>query len=90
VRLRFTLSALLLLVAIASADKIRVAAAADLNYAFHDVAAPLQKDTGDKAGVIIGSSGNSYFQIQNGRHFDSFFSGDIKCPQKLESAGLAF
>ena len=88
-RLKFALPVFLLLVTVAAADEIRVAAAADLNYAFRDIAARFEKQTGNKADVIIGSSGNFYFQIQNGAPFDLFFSADIEYPQKLESAALA-
>jgi len=88
-RLKFALPVFLLLVTVAAADEIRVAAAADLNYAFRDIAARFEKQMGNKADVIIGSSGNFYFQIQNGAPFDLFFSADIEYPQKLESAALA-
>ena len=80
---------LLLMTALAAADEIRIAAAADLTYAIRDIAARFEKETGHKVDVIIGSSGNFYMQIHNGAPFDLFFSADIQYPQKLESAGLA-
>jgi molybdate transport system substrate-binding protein len=51
---------LLLLTALAGADEIRIAAAADLNYALRDITARFEKETGNKVDVIIGSSGNFY------------------------------
>jgi len=70
------------------AQEITVAAAADLQFAFQEVAARFQKDTGKRAKVIYGSSGNFFTQIQNGAPFDVFFSADIDYPRKLEAAGL--
>jgi molybdate transport system substrate-binding protein len=71
------------------AQEITVAAAADLQFAFQDVAARFQKDTGKSVKLIFGSSGNFFTQIQNGAPFDIFFSADIDYPRKLEAAGLA-
>ncbi len=71
------------------AQEITVAAAADLQFAFQDVAARFQKDTGKSVKLISGSSGNFFAQIQNGAPFDIFFSADIDYPRKLETAGLA-
>ena len=88
-RLKFLLAAFLLVGTMATADKIMVAAAADLNYAFRDIAARFEKETGHKVNLIIGSSGNFYSQIQNGAPFDLFFSADLEYPQKLAAAGLA-
>jgi molybdate transport system substrate-binding protein len=73
---------------LASAQEITVAAAADLQFAFQDVAARFQKDTGHSVKLIFGSSGNFFAQIQNGAPFDIFFSADIDYPRKLEAAGL--
>ncbi len=70
------------------AQEITVAAAADLQFAFQDVAARFQKDTGKSVKLIFGSSGNFFTQIQNGAPFDVFFSADIDYPRKLEAAGL--
>jgi molybdate transport system substrate-binding protein len=72
-----------------SAQEITVAAAADLQFAFQDVTARFQKDTGKTVKLIFGSSGNFFTQIQNGAPFDLFFSADIDYPKKLEAAGLA-
>jgi molybdate transport system substrate-binding protein len=69
------------------AQEITVAAAADLQFAFQDVAARFQKDTGHNVKTIFGSSGNFFAQVQNGAPFDIFFSADIGYPQKLEAAG---
>jgi molybdate transport system substrate-binding protein len=82
---------LILLLALASslchAQEITVAAAADLQFAFQDVATRFQKDTGHNVKAIFGSSGNFFAQAQNGAPFDIFFSADIGYPQKLEAAG---
>jgi molybdate transport system substrate-binding protein len=91
VRLRSAVAVVILLFflgALASAQEITVAAAADLQFAFQDVAARFQKDTGITVKLISGSSGNFFTQIQNGAPFDLFFSADIDYPRKLEAAGL--
>ena len=71
------------------AQEIRVAAAADLEFAMKDVAFQFEKHTGTKVEVTYGSSGNFFSQLQNGAPFDLFFSADIDYPRKLEAAGLA-
>jgi molybdate transport system substrate-binding protein len=71
-----------------SAQEITIAAAADLQFAFPDVAARFQKATGHKVNLVFGSSGNFFAQIQNGAPFDLFFSADVSYPQKLEAASL--
>jgi molybdate transport system substrate-binding protein len=73
----------------ARAQEIRVAAAADLQFAMQDAAAQFQKKTGTKVDVTYGSSGNFFSQLQNGAPFDLFFSADIDYPRRLESAGFA-
>ncbi len=83
------LLALLFLSTFCAAQEITVAAAADLQFVFQDVATRFQKDTGHNVKLIFGSSGNFFAQIQNGAPFDIFFSADIGYPQKLEAAGLA-
>jgi molybdate transport system substrate-binding protein len=71
-----------------SAQEITLAGASDLQFAFQDVAARFQKDTGKSVKLIFGSSGNFFAQIQNGAPFDLFFSADTDYPRKLEAAGL--
>ncbi len=72
----------------AGAGEIKIAAAADLTFAFKDVAAQFEKQTGSRLKLTYGSSGNFFSQIQNGAPFDLFFSADVGYPQKLEAAGL--
>ena len=83
-----TLLAYLLASVLCQAQEITLAAAADLQFAFQDIAARFQKDTGHNVKTIFGSSGNFFAQIQNGAPFDMFFSADIGYPQKLEASGL--
>jgi len=71
-----------------AADEITIAAAADLTFAFKDVAAKFQAQTGDAVKLSFGSSGNFFAQIQNGAPYDVFFSADIGYAKKLEAAGL--
>ena len=89
-RVLFVLATLLYLwqPAGAGAAEIKVAAAADLTFAFKDVADRFQKQTGNTIKLSYGSSGNFFAQIQNGAPFDLFFSADVGYPKKLEAAGL--
>jgi len=75
--------------AAAGTAEIKVAAAADLTFAFKDVAARFQKETGNNVKLTYGSSGNFFAQIQNGAPFDLFFSADVGYAEKLAAAGLA-
>src|SRR6516162_9487362 len=70
------------------AGEIKVAAASDLTFAFKDVVAGFEKQTGNSVKLTYGSSGNFFSQIQNGAPFDLFFSADVSFPRKLEAAGL--
>ncbi len=81
--------AILLVARLSTAQEITVAAAADLQFAFQDVATRFEKDSGKHLKLIFGSSGNFFAQIQNGAPFDVFFSADIDYPKRLEAAGLA-
>jgi molybdate transport system substrate-binding protein len=73
----------------AHAQQLRIAAAADLQYALTDLSTQYEKQTGAKLAVTYGSSGNFFAQIQNGAPFDLFLSADMDYPQKLIDAGLA-
>jgi molybdate transport system substrate-binding protein len=72
-----------------TAQEITVAAASDLQFAFHDVGERFEKATGKQVKLIFGSSGNFFAQLQNGAPFDVFFSADIDYPKRLVTAGLA-
>jgi molybdate transport system substrate-binding protein len=74
--------------ALAGAQEIAVAAAADLSSVFPEVAARFEKETGTKVRMNFGSSGQFLLQIENGAPFDLFFSADVQYPQRLESEGL--
>jgi molybdate transport system substrate-binding protein len=72
----------------ANAESLTVAAAADLRFAFRDVAARFQQQGTDQLRISYGSSGNFFSQIKNGAPYDLFFSADVQYPQKLATAGL--
>ena len=84
----FFVFAFLLTSLFCSAQEITVAAAADLQFAFQDVAARFQKETNHPVKLTFGSSGNFFSQIQNGAPFDVYFAADIDYPKRLEAAGL--
>jgi len=71
------------------AQTLRIAAAADLQFALPDLAAQYEKQTGVKLAITYGSSGNFFSQIQNGAPFDLFFSADLDYPKKLTQARFA-
>src|ERR1700744_3894891 len=67
---------------------LRVAAAADLQFALKDIAQQYEHQTGHKVEITFGSSGNFFAQLQNGAPFDVFFSADIDYPRRLQQASL--
>jgi molybdate transport system substrate-binding protein len=71
------------------ANKIRVAAAADLKFAMVELVQMFEGNSTTKVEVTYGSSGNFFSQIQNGAPFDVFFSADVEYPRKLAAAGAA-
>jgi molybdate transport system substrate-binding protein len=71
------------------AQPLRIAAAADLQFAMNDLVGQYEKSTGQKVSVSYGSSGNFRTQIENGAPFDLFFSADVQYPKLLISARLA-
>lgn len=84
-----TASALLLALT-AHAEKITIAAAADLKFAMDEIVTTFKKtNAGDEVEVIYGSSGKFHTQIQQGAPYDLFFSADIGFPRELAKAGLA-
>lgn len=84
------LAAVLGLALSAHAEKITIAAAADLKFALDEIVATFKKShAADEVDVIYGSSGKFHTQIQQGAPFDLFFSADIGFPRELAKAGLA-
>ncbi|HTZ31332.1 MAG TPA: molybdate ABC transporter substrate-binding protein [Methylomirabilota bacterium] len=80
---------LLALATASSAQTLRVAAAADLQYAMGELASQFEKQSGVKVLPSYGSSGNFRSQIQNGAPFDLFFSADWDYPRQLIAGGFA-
>jgi len=69
-------------------QKLKIAAAADLNFALREIA---PKFPAAQLEIAYGSSGNFYTQITNGAPYDLFLSADLDYPRKLAAAhiGLA-
>jgi len=91
-RILFKLGAMLSLLSTAlpvPAQTLRIAAAADLQYAMSDLAVQFEKKSGVHVVATYGASGNFRSQIQNGAPFDLFFSADVEFPKQLISGGLA-
>ena len=72
------------------AEKITVAAAADLKFAMTDLVTAFQKtNPSEQVDVIYGSSGNFSAQIQQAATYDLFFSADVAFPKDLLKGGYA-
>ena len=67
---------------------LRIAAAADLQFALKDIAQQYEHQTGRRVEITFGSSGNLFSQIENGAPFDAFFSADIAYPTRLQQDNL--
>ena len=74
----------------AQAEKITVAAAADLKFAMDEIVVAFKKaNPADGVEIIYGSSGKFHTQIKQGAPYDLFFSADIAFPRELAKAGFA-
>lgn len=74
----------------AHAERITVAAAADLKYAMDALVAGFQRQfPADEVAVVYGSSGKFATQIQQGAPFDLYFSADAAFPARLVEQGDA-
>ena len=84
--------ALVCLVSLASAraaEKITVAAAADLKFAMDEIIASFKASHSvDEIGVTYGSSGTLSTRIEHGAPFDIFFSADVGFANALKDQGL--
>jgi molybdate transport system substrate-binding protein len=87
------LLALLLLIlpaAAHAADRLSIAAAANLVFVLDELDAQFKRtDPGTDLSVTTGASGNLVAQIQNGAPFDLFLSADMEFPQALIARGGA-
>ena len=80
----------LLIATVAHAEKITIAAAADLKFAMDEIVTGFkQSHVGNEVEVIYGSSGKFNTQIQQGAPYDLFFSADISYPRELAKNGMA-
>jgi molybdate transport system substrate-binding protein len=74
----------------AHAEKITVAAAADLKFAMDEIVTAFKKNNPtEELDVIYGSSGKFQTQIQRGAPYDLYFSADIDFPRALAKNGFA-
>lgn len=86
----FVLAWSLLIATTAQAEKLTIAAAADLKFAMDEIVASFTKNhPADQVEVIYGSSGKFFSQIQNNAPYDLYFSADITYPRELAKKGLA-
>jgi molybdate transport system substrate-binding protein len=68
---------------------VRVAAAADLQFALEEIVTSFETDTGSEVKTTYGSSGVFYQQLRNGAPFDLYLSADLQYPEMLVDEGLA-
>jgi molybdate transport system substrate-binding protein len=67
----------------AQQQKITVAVAANMQYAFNDLKNEFEKSTNIQVDVVVGASGNLTQQIMQGAPFDVFVSADTAYAQTL-------
>ncbi len=73
----------------ATAQKVNVAAAANLRYVLEEIkTAYVKQNPKTKINLTFGASGMLVQQIQNGANFDFFMAADNEFPLKLKAKGL--
>jgi molybdate transport system substrate-binding protein len=81
--------AMLLQGSLVQAEQLTVAVAANVKYAFDELAQEFRKETGIEARSVIGSSGKLTAQITSGAPYDVMLSADMEYPQALYGDKMA-
>ena len=71
------------------AAEVNVAVASNFTQPMKRIAQDFERETGHKATLSFGGTGQFYAQIRNGAPFAILLSADDETPQKLEQEGLA-
>ena len=87
--MRTLLLALLLFTALARADRVQVAVAANFTAPARQIALDFERETGHKAQLAFGATGKFYAQIRNGAPFEVLLAADDDTPARLEREGAA-
>ena len=74
--------------AAAQAGEVTVAVAANFTAPMQKIAKAFEQETGHKALLAFGSTGNLYAQIRNGAPYQVLLAADDATPRKLEAEGL--
>jgi molybdate transport system substrate-binding protein len=69
------------------AEPLTVAVAANVKYAFDELAAEFRKETGIEAQGVFGSTGQLAAQVRNGAPFDILLAADTETPEALYQSG---
>lgn len=72
----------------AYAGEVKVAVAANFTAPMRVIAQMFEKDTGHKAVLAFGATGQFYAQIKNGAPFDILLAADEKTPHRIADEGL--
>jgi molybdate transport system substrate-binding protein len=72
----------------ATPTPLTVAAAADLQFAFTEIAEIFEQETGQSATLVFGSTGQLAQQIENGAPFDLYAAANIAFVEQLNAQGL--
>lgn len=72
-----------------AAETLTIAVAANVKYAFDDLALAFTQETGIEVKPIFSSSGKIVSQVKEGAPYDVFLSADMDFPQKLYQDGQA-
>ncbi len=70
-----------------AAEKLTIAAAADLSFAMKEIGLSFEKETGVKPVFSFGSTGMLTKQIEEGAPFDVFLAADMKHIDELKNGG---
>lgn len=86
---KFWLLGLLLLSGVSRAQPLRIAVAANAQFAALQLKTIFEKQTGQKVELVVSSSGKLTTQIQQGGPYDVFLSADTQFPDVLYANGFA-
>jgi molybdate transport system substrate-binding protein len=85
---RFAALALALLSTFSQAAEVTVAVAANFTAPMQKIAQSFEQDTGHKAVLAFGSTGNLYAQVRHGAPFHVLLAADDETPLRMEKEGL--